>query len=260
MFLGVPRASADVIPHGSVELISENQSISPGQQEYFGFSFELEKGWHIYWLNPGDSGQPPQFEWHLPRGFAHGEIEWPAPQRIGSSSIVDFGYEGSVVLLVPVRVSADIPSDGSEQIGVNLKVLVCREICIPGRARVSLNLPIKSNGPEVDTRNAKLFAAARQSMPKRPPSSWSFTAIDQTNSFVLVASLGSRSAGATFFPLEESQVDNSARQDFVPTAGGFRLTVPKSDQLLNPIKRLRGVLEFPNKAAYLLDVAVEKPQ
>jgi len=256
-FLASSRAMANEIPHGSVELISENQWISPGQQTYFGFKFELEKGWHIYWVNPGDSGQPPQFEWHLPPGLAHGDTEWPAPQRVGSPPIVDFGYQNSITLLVRLRLSPDAPANGAEQLAVNLKVLVCREICIPGKAQVSMNVPIKSNRPEPDARNAKLFAAARRSLPRRPPGTWTFTAIDQKNSFVLVANVGGTTTRATFFPLEESQVDNSARQDLVPTASGFRLVLSKSDQLLKPIKRLRGVLEFADNAAYLIDAAVE---
>lgn len=256
-FLASSCAIANEIPHGSVELISENQGISPGQQTYFGFKFELEKGWHIYWVNPGDSGQPPQFEWHLPPGLAHGDTEWPAPQRIGSPPIVDFGYQNSTTLLVPVRLSSDAPAKGAEQLAVTLKVLVCQEICIPGKAQVSMNVPIKLTRPEPDVGNAKLFAAARRSLPKQPPRTWSFAAIDQENSFLLVANVGGRTARATFFPLEESQVDNSARQHLVPTATGFRLVLRKADQLLKPIKRLRGVLEFADNAAYLIDVAVE---
>lgn len=257
-FFVSPRAMANQIPHGSVTLISEDQWISPGQEAYFGFKFVLEQGWHIYWINPGDSGQPPHFEWNLPRGFTPGEIEWPAPQRIGSSSIVDFGYESSAMLLVPVRVSADVLPNTSEQLAVNLKVLVCREICIPGRAEVSASVPIKSTRPEPNIRTAKLFTAARQSMPKPRPGSWSFTAIDQKNSFVLVSRVGGRSTTATFFPLEESQVDNSAPQRLVPTTGGFRLTLQKSDQLLKPIEHLRGVLELTSNGAYVVDAAVER--
>jgi len=42
------RASAATIPHGTVDLVAENQSIAPGSQTYFGLNFHLEKGWHIY--------------------------------------------------------------------------------------------------------------------------------------------------------------------------------------------------------------------
>ncbi|MCU1341337.1 MAG: hypothetical protein JWN92_760 [Candidatus Acidoferrum typicum] len=102
------RASAASIPHGTVDLVAENQSIAPGRQTYFGLNFQLEKGWHIYWINPGDSGQPPRVQWHLPDGLSAGEIKWPAPRRLGTSTIVDFGYDGTVMLLVPVRASSTL--------------------------------------------------------------------------------------------------------------------------------------------------------
>src|SRR5258708_3640393 len=85
----VPAAS---VPHGTVDFVTENQWITPGRRTYIGLHFQLEKGWHIYWINPGDSGQPPRIEWHLPAGLSAREIEWPAPRRIGTSTIVDFGY------------------------------------------------------------------------------------------------------------------------------------------------------------------------
>ena len=86
------RATTVPIPHGTVELIAENQSIAPGSRIDLGLHFNLEKGWHIYWQNPGDSGQPPRAEWKLPAGLTVGAMEWPAPQRLGTPTIVDFGY------------------------------------------------------------------------------------------------------------------------------------------------------------------------
>ena len=68
-------ASAASIPHGTVDLVAENRWIAPGRQTYLGLNFQLEKGWHIYWINPGDSGQPPRVQWHLPDGLSVGEIE-----------------------------------------------------------------------------------------------------------------------------------------------------------------------------------------
>ena len=47
---------------------------------------------------------------------------------------------------------------------------------------------------------------------------------------------------ATFFPLVPGQIENSARQDFVSTSEGFRLTLRKSDQLMKPIAVLKGLV------------------
>ncbi len=253
------QASAAAIPHGTVDFIAENQWIAPGRQTYFGLNFQLEKGWHIYWVNPGDSGQPPRVEWHLPAGLSAGGIEWPAPRRLGTSSIVDFGYDGAVMLLVPIRASSTLPANQAVQLGVDLKVLVCREICVPGKAQLLLTLPIKSLPPDVNAGSSEAsFDAARKSLPRKPPRDWEFKVSDQKDSFVLTAKLGRQTPRPTFFPSEESQIDNSAPQEIVPVANGFQLTLRKSDQLLKPIMRLKGVLEFSASRAYVIDVAVSE--
>jgi DsbC/DsbD-like thiol-disulfide interchange protein len=250
------RASAASIPHGAVDFVAENQWITPGRQTYFGLNFRLEKGWHIYWVNPGDSGQPPRVKWHLPTGLSAGEIEWPAPRRLGTSTIVDFGYDDAVMLLVPMHAASTLPTNQAAQLGAELRVLVCRQICIPGKAQVSMSLPIQSAPPEVDARTSELFTAARKSLPRKAPRDWEFNVSDEKDSFVLTAKLGWRTTRATFFPLEESQVDNAAPQKIVPEATGFQLTLRKSDQLLKQIKRLKGVLELPANQAYIINVAV----
>ena len=251
------RASAASIPHGTVDLVAENQWIAPGRQTYLGLNFQLEKGWHIYWINPGDSGQPPRVQWHLPDGLSAGEIEWPAPRRLGASTIVDFGYDGAVMLLVPVRASSTLPANKTARIVAELNVLVCREICVPGKTQISLSLPIESAAPEPDAPGSDLFTAARKSLPRKPPDDWKFTVNNKKDSFILIAKLGQQVTHAVFFPLAESQIDNSAAQVIVPAASGFALTLRKSDQLLAPIKRLEGVLELSANQTYVIDVAVE---
>src|SRR3984893_17174519 len=254
------RASATTIPHGTVDLVAENQWISPGSQTYFGLNFQLEKGWHIYWVNPGDSGQPPRVEWHTPAGLSAGELEWPAPRRLGTSTIVDFGYDNAVTLLVALRAASTLPANQAAQIGAELKVLVCREICIPGKAKVSLTLPIKSMPPDRDVRTSELFTAARESLPQRAPANWEFHVGSSKDSFLLTAKSGQRVTQATFFPLEESQVDNSAAPKSVPVGTGFPLPLRKSAHLLQPIKRLKGVLELSGNQTYLIDVVVGDTQ
>jgi DsbC/DsbD-like thiol-disulfide interchange protein len=250
------RLSAASIPHGAVDLLAENQWIVPGHKVYLGLNFQLEKGWHIYWVNPGDSGQPPRIRWHLSDGLSVGEIEWPAPRRLGTSTIVDFGYDGAVMLLVPVRASSTLPVHQAALIAAEMSVLVCREICVPGKTQMSLSLPIETIPPEPDTRTSKLFAAAHKSLPRKSPDDWKFTLNNKTDSFVLIANLGRQITRAVFFPLEESQIDNSAPQGIVPAATGFQLTLRKSDQLLKDIKRLKGVLELSVNQAYIIDVSV----
>ena len=250
------RAEGTPIPHGTLELVAENQSIAAGHTIHLGLRFQLEKGWHIYWVNPGDSGEPPRAKWQLPAGVSVGEMEWPTPRRLGTSSIVDFGYEDDVMLIVPLHAGTALATQGLAQIGAVVKVLVCREMCIPGTAQLSLTLPVKSQPPVPDARTADWFAAARKALPRPAPASWQISVADAGDSFVLSAKIGEHVTQADFFPREESQVKDAARQQFVAVPGGFQLTLRKSDQLLKPIGRLKGVLVLAGDRGYAIDVLV----
>jgi DsbC/DsbD-like thiol-disulfide interchange protein len=254
------------IPHGTVELVSENRWVTPGHGFSLGLHFQLEKGWHVYWVNPGDSGEPPRVTWQLPPGLSPGVTEWPVPRRLGSPSIVDFGYEDAVTLIVPVHAESSLAAQPSARLGVEIKVLVCREVCIPGRTQLSLTLPIKSQPPAPDVQTRELFAAARKDLPRPAPPNWKFSVDDAKDSFVLAANAAPKITQAIFFPLAEAQIDNSAPQVLRPLASGFQLTLRKSDRLLKPVERLKGVLVLSGDhasspadlPAYVIDVPVSK--
>jgi DsbC/DsbD-like thiol-disulfide interchange protein len=252
-------AEGTPIPHGTLELIAENQWIAAGHTLNLGLHFQLEKGWHVYWINPGDSGEPPRAEWQLPTGLTAGPMEWPTPRRIETSSIVDFGYENAVMLIVPIRVDASLATQQPLRLGAALRLLVCsREMCIPGKAQLAITLPVKSQPSASDSRNIDLFTATRRSLPRPAPKDWRLSVTDANDSFVLTANVGHQIARAIFFPLAESQIDNAAPQKFLPAATGFQLTLRKSDRLLKPIDRLMGVLVLSDDRAYLVDLPLSK--
>src|SRR3984885_1840430 len=155
--VAIARADGTPIPHGTLELVAENQWIAAGHTIHLGLRFQQEKGWHVYWVNPGDSGEPPRVTWDLPDGIKAGAIEWPAPRRLGASTIVDYGYEDGVTLIVPMRADANLSSQNPVQITASVKVLVCREMCIPGKAQVSLTLPVKLQSPPASAQSTQFF-------------------------------------------------------------------------------------------------------
>jgi DsbC/DsbD-like thiol-disulfide interchange protein len=259
LFASCAQAAGTPIPHGTLELIAEKQWIAAGRPFNVALHFELEKGWHVYWVNPGDSGEPARIQWNLPAGIKAGAIEWPAPRRLGTTTIVDYGYEDTVTLIVPMLADASLATQKPAQIAADVKVLVCREMCIPGKAQISLTLPVKSQLPPADAQSAHLFAEARRSLPRPAPADWKLAVAETKDSFVLTANLGHKITDAIFFPLTESQISNAAPQTLVPTATGFTLTLRKSDQLLKPIARLKGVLELSGNQDYSIDVPVSKP-
>src|SRR5271157_2635626 len=70
-------------PHGAVDLVSEQTSVQPARPFWVGLRFQLEQGWHIYWTNPGDSGEPPRVKMG-PSGRISGRpsaLARPTPDR-----------------------------------------------------------------------------------------------------------------------------------------------------------------------------------
>ena len=171
---------------------------------------------------------------------------------------MDFGYEDAVTLIVPVHAETSLAAQPLARLGAEIKMLVCREMCIPGRTQVSLTLPIKSQPPTPDVRTRELFAAARKDLPRPAPLNWKFRVDDAKDSFVLAANVAPQITRAVFFPLAEAQIDNAAQQILQPLPSGFRLTLRKSDRLLKPIERLQGVLVLSGNHAYLIDAPVSK--
>jgi len=252
------QATGVPIPHGTLELIAEKDWITAGRPFNVALRFELEKDWHVYWVNPGDSGEPPRVTWDLPAGIKAGAIEWPAPRRLGTPTIVDYGYEDGVTLIVPMRADATLSSQNPAQISASIQVLVCREMCIPGKAQVSLALPVKPQPPPANSQSTHFFTAARKAWPRPVLASWKFSIAQTNDAFVLTANLGRKITDAIFFPLAESQISNAAPQTLVPTATGFALTLRKSEQLLKPIARLKGVLVLSGEQPYSIDVPIGK--
>jgi thiol:disulfide interchange protein DsbD len=217
----------------------------------------MEKGWHIYWVNPGDSGQPPVFKWQLPLGLVAGEIQWPRPERMQSSpQLADYGYHDDVVLLVPLRELPTWNPGALRNATVRLDAhwLICREICIPDQAHLELSL-LQGSGPDAAT--AELFSRALRLVPKPLPAGWKLTVESRQDDFVLSLRTGKSLSSAQFFPLEPSQVDNAAAQKTEPSAKGARITLKKSDELLKPIAVLRGVLVLPGDEAYRVEAPLQ---
>lgn len=239
-FALVPGVAAQsfTLTHAKIGLIAENNSLQAGQTAWVGVLFDLEKGWHIYWVNPGDSGERPKIQWQLPPGFQAKDIRWPTPVRLGTGTVIDYGYEGRVLLPVPIQVPADYKSAKAVTLSADIRYLICREVCIPAKAQASLAIP-SANAAAADR---ELFRSTFDNSPKAWPAGWKAQASDNGGFFLLSLDTGTSESKATFFPLEEEQVDNAAAQGVMPTARGLQIKLKKSDQLLKPIQALKGVV------------------
>ncbi|PIF92071.1 thiol:disulfide interchange protein DsbD [Acidovorax sp. 62] len=163
-------SSTVTTPHVQAELIAHApQGVTPGQPLWLGLQITHQPDWHTYWKNPGDSGLPTELSWQLPAGLDAGDIAWPVPHKIAIGTLANYGYEGTVLLPVPVTVpSTFAPGPLAKDITVQLKAswLVCRKECIPEEGQFTLQLPIRST----TALNGAAFDAALKAQPQALPS------------------------------------------------------------------------------------------
>ncbi len=233
--------------HAYISLIAGPRESSDTQ--WLGLRFQLDPGWHIYWTNPGDSGEPPKVTWHLPSGFQAGDLQFPAPHRIADHGMTDYGYEGEAVLLSKLTVPAGATSNHPE-ISADVRYLVCREVCIPGKDHVSLNLADQSGN------NADLLQTAQARLPENLPRSVHARAAAGTDAILLSVGPISRVGQITdFIPSEAQVIDNSAKPQITKSGVTAQIRLKKSEQLDHAVSELRGLL-ITNDKAYNIVVPV----
>jgi thiol:disulfide interchange protein DsbD len=249
-FAAVPLAfaasnSADVA-HLHVQLVVPNQNLNTGTPVNAGLYFKLESGWHVYWKNAGDSGEPPHIQWTLPAGITAGAMQFPAPQRLPLGPLMDFGYENEVLFPFTVQAAATA-KPGSAVLHAKVDWLVCREVCIPGKAELDQNVNVVSRAPAVNLispSDQELFNRLANALPKALPSSENAIFQPTPTGFRLAVTTGQRETQAVFFPEDEDILDNPAPQTVTPTATGFVLDLKKDANLTTNPAQLKGVLEL----------------
>jgi thiol:disulfide interchange protein len=251
-------SSADA-PHVRVELRHSEMLYLGGDAKLniAGIYFKLEPGWHIYWSNAGDSGEPPKIQWTLPEGFTASPLEFPAPKRLPLGPLMDYGYEGDVLLPFHFGVGDQVnPKHSGGELGpfplkAHVTWLVCREVCIPGKADLEVDTKVWAGlyeilTPRNQTLGQKFFGELRPDLPELPqalPSGDSVLFQMSPTGFRLAITTGRRETEGVFFP-EDNILDNPAPQTVTPTAKGLILDLKKDANLTSNPAQLKGVLEL----------------
>ena len=164
---GIPQNPSSA--HVQIELLSDKAAVHSGEKITIALRQRIAPGWHTYWVNPGDSGEPTHIDWQLPSGAYAGPIRWPLPKALPVGPLMNYGYSDEVVLLSELTV-LDNALGPNFDIRANVSWLVCSEICVPESAPASLSLPLFDGG--VSTRpspHAGLIAEAWKKIPQPTP-------------------------------------------------------------------------------------------
>jgi len=212
------------------ELVAETASLAPASTLWVDLHLAIKPGWHVYWRNPGDSGLPTTIDWRLPSGFSAGNISWPVPERFVQSGIGNYGYAGSADLLVPISVPKEVTTGDVAVLAADASWLVCAEICIPGGATLSLNLPVAAGPVARDPAAAALFAAVRRQLPL--PATFETRFVSGADDYRLLvpepALAGLRDPTGTFFPNDPSLIDHAAEPRTSRRIDGLEIVLKKA--------------------------------
>jgi len=243
--------SADA-PHVHVRLVIPVPDFYNGGQNQAGLYFKLEPGWHVYWKNPGDAGEPPKIRWTLPDGITAGPLLFPAPKRLPLGPLMDFGYDNEVLFPFSLDV-AKTAKPGAAVLHAKVDWLVCREVCIPGKAELEEVVQLLPREPMVDRvspPDRELWKRLANFLPQPLPTTDKAIFQSTANGFRLAVTTGQREATAEFFPEDASIIDNPAPQKVTQTATGLILELKKDTNLTATPAQLNGVLELSGGRAY----------
>lgn len=227
-------------PHVRGELIAEVVSIAAGDRFSVLFRQDIDAGWHTYWLNPGDSGAAPNFNWQVPDGVVVGEFQYPYPERIAYGPLMNFGYHGEVSLPFLVSVESTFPGEEIAIVGTG-RVLVCADICIPQKMRLEITVPV---GPTTFDPSVKsLFLEARARVPVPLDVSSRITSGDMIALTIGLPTVQDhRISGIEYFPFHPDLIDNPSEQHYQLTDQGLELQLKPGFEYDAATSDLSGVL------------------
>src|ERR1700689_493227 len=237
---GSPVATDNV----KARLVSEVDGVGPGQVFWVALELNIRDGWHTYWRNPGDSGEPTKLVWQLPPGFTAGDIVWTTPHRFEIAPLVNYGYAKHAVHLVQITAPKDLKAGTPVSLAAKASWLVCSDVCIPEDANLQLSLPVSAQAGGLDPATSALFTTARSELPSAQPAPTSA----RIQGDKLIITLGqdwgptlSQITSLAFFPYDEGGIEYGTPQTLTRAKDAVELAMKVGYQ---PPKAgaIRGVL------------------
>lgn len=161
-------------------------------------------GWHGYWLNPGDAGQPVSVTWTLPKDAEAGPLRYPVPERLLMSGLMNYVFARDYALLAEIKFSKPVSAGETMPVRAALRYLACTDkICVPESAEVSTAIGA-GEPPEL--------AAYRQALPRPLGTRARFTGANGQMRIGIPLPQAVKASDPYFYPATEGAVDYAAPQ------------------------------------------------
>ena len=160
-----PRSGKDLV---KCEMLFDVAAVQPGKPFHVGVRMKVEPQWHVYWINPGDSGLATEVEFVAPEGFTVRPLDFPVPKQfMQPGDIIGYGYEDEVVFLAEVTPPADLKAGEDQRIEAKASWLVCHDVCLPGKDSLRKSLRVAEAGDEPEAANEDVFAEWKARVPTK---------------------------------------------------------------------------------------------
>lgn len=233
LMAGVPMAAAELSSpwsegyNSKVRLLAGRTAGSgpDGARLLVGIEIAIAKGWKTYWRTPGDSGGvPPSIDVSASENVAAATVLYPAPERLTDPTGDAIGYKDSVTFPIEIK-----PTDSKKPVVMTVQIEygICREICVPAEARMTLTIPAALSTPlPAPLRNALAQVPARADQirptdPKLATASAQLTGEKPRLSFQIVYPGGAKGADlfveapdGIYLPLPRKTAETGTTLDF----------------------------------------------
>lgn len=221
----------------AVEVTPQKNKIHAGETFTIATTIKMEPHWHVYWLNPGDSGLPVIIEWDAPEGFEFSDIKWPVPDKISYEILANYGYYDTVTLLQDVTVPTDF-DEKKTSLSARIDMLVCNDICIPesSDAELTFNDPLLG-----DIDNTALIETINRNLPATVNGAFTFEETQKNSEKHLRLNLDISSLPENinkdrdlleFFPHNLGIISHIAEPEIVEKGNDLIITHKRGDQPL----------------------------
>ena len=183
-------------PPVAMEVVADQLATAPGTDIQILAMLNVPEGWHIYWQNPGDSGQATQISIQSNQSIETQAPQWTAPEEALEleGGVINYAYTHQAGAIIAVHTKEQ--AQGLLNLELVADYLICKHACVPGQVREALTLPI-STQPHVSPYTeqiAQWTARLPKPLPEDHSSGW------QNANFRLLLPTGGH---GQLFPSEE---------------------------------------------------------
>ena len=227
--------------HAEVSLVKFGKTNDSDVEKYIGIKMDMQKNWHTYWKNPGDSGGPIKVAWTSNSNVKFSDISWPTPQLIPYDPLMTYGYKDFVIF--PVKITYE--EDDDPYIEAYIDFLICDDICVPEKAFIQTKLSQINIDENVDLWLKKVPI---QTLP---------VLIDTFKEHIeLRFSNNENIKSAVFFPENSNLIKHAAKQILTKEENNWLLKINLQKDIEIP-KNINGIIKFNNDSSYLVDQDIE---